>query len=41
MRFVFALAALAMLTACGADGEPTAPGLNLSGDGRVGVTVTN
>lgn len=36
------LTALALLTACGADGKPTAPatsGVTLSGDARAGVTT--
>ena len=36
------LTALALLAACGADGRPTAPtasGVTLSGDARVGVTT--
>jgi len=44
MRYFFALAALATLAACGADGPPTAPttsGLNMSGNVSVGVSVTN
>lgn len=41
MKFL-ALIALALLTACGADGKPTAPsasGVTLSGDARAGVTT--
>lgn len=41
MKFL-PLLALVLLTACGADGQPTAPaaaGLTLSGDARVGVTT--
>ncbi len=44
MRFVFALATLATLTACGADGPPTAPatpGLTVSGEMAVGASATN
>jgi len=41
MRFVFVLAALATLAACGADGPPSAPGLTVSGDAAAGVSVTN
>ncbi|MGV8950634.1 MAG: hypothetical protein ACOH2M_05975 [Cypionkella sp.] len=33
-----ALLALLILAACGADGNPTPPGVTLSGDARVGVT---
>lgn len=40
MRILFALATLATLAACGADGPPTAPGLSVSGEAAVGVTVT-
>ncbi|MDZ4310171.1 MAG: hypothetical protein U1A24_06410 [Cypionkella sp.] len=40
MKFLPLLALLA-LTACGADGQPTAPqsGVTLSGDARVGVST--
>ena len=41
MKFLPRLAILA-LSACGADGQPTAPaasGVTLSGDARVGVTT--
>lgn len=44
MRVIYALATLAALAACGADGAPTAPaasGIAISGDARVGVSVTN
>lgn len=39
---LLSILALALLTACGADGQPTAPaapGISLSGDARVGVTT--
>jgi hypothetical protein len=32
-----ALAALALLAACGADGQPMKPGVAVSGEARVGV----
>lgn len=41
MKFLPLLAILALLTACGADGEPTPPqssGISLSGDARVGIS---
>lgn len=41
MRFLFALAALTTLAACGADDQPTAPGLKISGEASVGVVTTN
>ncbi|WP_269430445.1 hypothetical protein [Pseudorhodobacter ferrugineus] len=41
MRALYLLATLATLAACGADGPPSAPGLSVSGDARVGVAVTN
>ncbi|MDB5664359.1 hypothetical protein [Cypionkella sp.] len=39
MKFL-PLFALALLTACGADGPPTAPqsGVTISGDARVGIS---
>ncbi|MDB5659807.1 MAG: hypothetical protein JWS10_2422 [Cypionkella sp.] len=39
MKFL-PLLALALLTACGADGPPTAPqsGVTISGDARVGIS---
>lgn len=39
MRILFALLTLATLAACGADGEPTAPGLTVSGEARMGVVA--
>ncbi len=33
-----ALAAVLTLAACGADGEPTAPAVGVSGDVQIGVT---
>ena len=41
MRILFAVIILAALSACGADGEPRSPGLTVSGEARVGVTVRN
>ena len=32
------IAALAVLAACGADGDPVTPGVTLSGDVKLGVT---
>jgi hypothetical protein len=40
MRLIFAFLALSTLAACGADGEPTAPGLRVSGSAAMGVTTT-
>jgi len=39
-NWVLMIAALAMLAACGADGDPVdpGPGVTLSGDVRMGVT---
>jgi hypothetical protein len=44
MKRLVALTALALLAACGADGEPqaptgapTGPGVTISGDARIGV----
>ncbi len=39
MRSLFALITLATLAACGADGEPTAPGMTVSGEASVGIQV--
>lgn len=39
MRLVFAVLALATLAACGADGEPTAPGVQVSGEAKAGVVL--
>lgn len=39
MRALSALLILLALAACGADGEPTAPGVSVSGDARMGVVV--
>lgn len=36
-RFWAAMAGLALLTACGADGEPIRPGVDVSGDAQIGV----
>jgi len=47
MRVLSTLLILMTLAACGADGAPTAPsaapttGVTISGDARLGVTVTN
>lgn len=39
MKFVpLSLLALLILTACGADGEPTTPGMTVSGEAQIGVT---
>lgn len=35
------LIALALLSACGADGAPERPGVAVGGDARVGVVVGN
>ncbi|MGR3453291.1 argininosuccinate lyase [Pseudooceanicola sp.] len=49
MKIVLALTALALLSACGADGEPVPPtrakaapssGVSISGEARVGVVKT-
>lgn len=37
MKFV-PLIALLILSACGADGEPTAPGVKVSGEAQIGIT---
>lgn len=39
MRALSALLITLTLAACGADGEPTPPGLTVSGEARVGVVV--
>jgi hypothetical protein len=41
MRFLLALATLATLASCGANGEPTAPGLRVSGEASVGIVTSN
>jgi hypothetical protein len=41
MRLIFAFLTLSALAACGADGEPTAPGLRVSGSTAMGVTTGN
>ena len=42
MRFLLSLATLALLAACGANGEPQPPepGVSISGEARVGVVGT-
>jgi hypothetical protein len=37
----FVLATAALLSACGADGAPTKPGITVSAEARAGVTNTN
>jgi hypothetical protein len=37
MRILFGFLLFASLAACGADGEPTAPGFSVSGEAKVGV----
>ena len=39
MRTLSALLIALSLAACGADGEPTAPGLSVSGEARMGVVL--
>jgi hypothetical protein len=41
MRFIFALLTLSTLAACGADGDPIAPGLRTSGSAKVGISTLN
>lgn len=39
MRALSILLVTLTLAACGADGEPTAPGLTVSGEARMGVIL--
>lgn len=39
MRALSILLVALTLAACGADGEPTAPGLTVSGEARMGVIL--
>ncbi len=36
-----ALGVAALVSACGADGAPTKPGVSVTGEARVGITNTN